>query len=67
MQQYLLPPLDHVPTTRTYIISNIIPFGARIVFERVGCSPGDIDSTVVANGDDHEDESTRNYVRVLVK
>ena len=54
---------DGVPPKRTFFISDIIPFGARIIVERIECGLGDWRPD---QGDEAND-GNRNYVRILVK
>lgn len=54
-----------VPARRTFILSEIVPFGARLIFERISCDTGYRESgseTTPAGGE----ESIRKYVRILL-
>lgn len=67
MAQHRPPPIDLVPRKRTFVISEIIPFGARIVFERIGCTLGSCEIDAEAGDDGRNKDGRKNYVRVLVK
>ena len=53
-----------MPDKRTYAISELIPFGSRIVVERIGCQLGDWEPD--PEGENPED-GRKNYVRVFIK
>jgi hypothetical protein len=68
--------LDGVPDKRTFIISEIVPFGSRIIFERIGCDLGNwepdpesgLEPKAQARADDgSEDDGRKNYLRIFVK
>lgn len=55
-------PTSHVPKHKHFILSELVPFGARWAFERVRCG--------LSRGEDEADEKwqRRNtFVRVLIK
>ncbi|KAK1926180.1 histidine phosphatase superfamily [Papiliotrema laurentii] len=58
-------PIDSVPDKRTFITSEIIPFGSRIIFERIGCRLGDWEPDPEAPAGDKGD-GRKNYVRVFI-
>ena len=55
-----------MPDKRTFITSEIIPFGSRIIFERIGCRLGDWEPDPEAPAGDKGD-GRKNYVRVFIK
>lgn len=57
---------DSLPDKRTFITSEIIPFGSRIVFERIGCHLGDWEPDPEAPPGEDGD-GRKNYVRIFVK
>ncbi|GFZ50736.1 hypothetical protein JCM24511_08494 [Saitozyma sp. JCM 24511] len=73
-------PLDteQLPPKRTYVLSNMIPFGAHLIVERIGCDlgdwepdpnaptgPGDGDDN--GNGaDDRQRDGKKDYVRIYL-
>ncbi|ORX34649.1 histidine phosphatase superfamily [Kockovaella imperatae] len=54
---------DKLPDKRSYMISELIPFGSRIVFERIGCQLGNWEPD--PEGGQPEDER-KNYLRVFI-
>ncbi len=66
-QQHRPPPVESVPPKRTYIISEIIPFGARLIVERIGCDLGNLEPDPEAGDHGKGKDGTKNYVRILVK
>jgi len=56
---------DSVPDKRTFITSEIIPFGSRFIFERIGCDLGDWEPDPEAPGTGGD--GRRNYIRVFIK
>ncbi|OCF36112.1 hypothetical protein I316_01984 [Kwoniella heveanensis BCC8398] len=47
-------PSDHVPTKRTFIVSEIVPFGGKITFERVACDTGNWEPDPEVPEGDHD-------------
>lgn len=67
---HLLKQYNHLPTSavadkRSYILSEIIPFGAQIVFERISCDLAGWEPD--PNGSDpHGKDGRKDYMRVLI-
>ncbi|WWC58080.1 uncharacterized protein I303_100615 [Kwoniella dejecticola CBS 10117] len=63
-------PTTSVPPKRTYILSRIVPFGARIAFERVSCKMGnwepDPEAGENADEPDRGNDGKRDYIRILI-
>ncbi|WRT63672.1 uncharacterized protein IL334_000595 [Kwoniella shivajii] len=71
MLQHRPLPTTFVPPKRTYILSRIIPFGARIAFERVSCQTGNWEPDPEAGDEyidnpDRDSDGKRDYIRILV-
>jgi hypothetical protein len=78
-------PLDteQLPPKRTYVLSNMIPFGAHLVVERIACDlgdwepdpnvptgPEDGDGNGNGNGNDNSErqrDGKKDYVRIYLK
>jgi hypothetical protein len=74
-------PLDteQLPPKRTYVLSNMIPFGAHLVVERIACDLGDWEPdpnapTGPGNGDgdgdgadDRQRDGKKDHVRIYLK
>ena len=64
LRQNVPLPTDAVPGERPYVLAEIIPFGAHIVFERVSC----LDSPEDARSNGREViKAGSKYIRILVK
>ncbi|WWD05867.1 hypothetical protein V865_003951 [Kwoniella europaea PYCC6329] len=62
-------PTTSVPPKRTYILSRIVPFGARIAFERVSCQMGNWEPDPETGSllrDDQGNDGKRDYIRILI-
>ncbi|WWC85773.1 uncharacterized protein L201_000639 [Kwoniella dendrophila CBS 6074] len=68
-------PTTSVPPKRTYVLSRIVPFGARMAFERVSCKMGNWEPDPEAgdgNGNEFTDkpdrgkDGKRDYIRILI-
>ena len=61
-------PTDHVPLKRTYVLSEIVPFGARFTFERIACDLGNWEPDPNAGtGEDEDQGEDEDDVAVPVK
>jgi hypothetical protein len=56
---------DSLPDKRTFVTAEIIPFGSRMTFERIGCHLGDWEPD--PENPDGGGDGRKNYVRILVK
>ena len=56
---------DSLPDKRTFVTSEIVPFGARMTFERIGCHLGDWEPD--PENPDGGGDGRKNYIRILVK
>jgi hypothetical protein len=67
-QEHRNPPITYVPAKRTYLTSTLIPFGSRIVFERISCDLGAWEPDPnTGDLDDRQKDGKKDYVRILVK
>ena len=60
-------PTDHVPDKRTWITSDLIAFGSRIIFERVGCELGSWEPDPEMPPGEGQGDDRKNYLRVFIK
>nr|XP_031863612.1 uncharacterized protein CI109_000864 [Kwoniella shandongensis]KAA5530684.1 hypothetical protein CI109_000864 [Kwoniella shandongensis] len=69
LKQHRPLPLDQVPLKRTFILSEIVPFGARLTFERIACDMGnwELDPPTEGDGPDRGNDGRKDYVRILIK
>jgi hypothetical protein len=58
-------PTDKVQDKRSYILSEIIPFGAQVVVERIACDLGNWEPD--PNPERGRKDGKKDYVRILVK
>ena len=63
VKQHRALPTDSLPEKRTFLVAEIAPFGARVVFERIGCTLGDWEPEMSETMDD----GRRDYVRIFIK
>ncbi|WVQ76289.1 hypothetical protein IAR50_005954 [Cryptococcus sp. DSM 104548] len=66
LKQHRPLPTSEVPLKRTFILSHIVPFGARLTFERVSCDTGNWEPSSPDEEPDREKEGLKSYVRILV-
>ncbi|WVN90924.1 uncharacterized protein L203_106169 [Cryptococcus depauperatus CBS 7841] len=66
LKQHRPPPIDQVPPKRTYTLSHIVPFGARLTFERITCDTGNWEPDRNAEDPENRGDGMKGYVRILV-
>ncbi|ORY34332.1 histidine phosphatase superfamily [Naematelia encephala] len=59
-------PTDSVPDKRTYQTSYLIPFGSRIIVERIGCRLAGWEPDPNTGDDGREKDGKKDYVRILI-
>ncbi|ODN97157.1 hypothetical protein I350_08137 [Cryptococcus amylolentus CBS 6273] len=57
---------SEVPLKRTFILSHIVPFGARLTFERVSCDTNNWGINPPDEEPETRKEGTKSFVRILV-
>ncbi|KAK4686161.1 hypothetical protein P7C73_g3973, partial [Tremellales sp. Uapishka_1] len=66
MKQHRSLPTSYVPELRTFVLSEIIPFGSQFIFERIACDLGDWEPDPNDSDQDRSKDGKKDYVRILI-